>query len=111
MDKEELRKQMSKAIGTFENRMVYNISNDCAEIALKYFTEQLNKPLVMQGLPTENDISAAGVNLTEHLETEPMLRDMAKRYFRQGARWAISKLSSSPAVGKAGGNASMSDGK
>ena len=48
MDKEELRKRMSKAIGTFENRMVYNISNDCAEIALKYFTEQLNKPLVMQ---------------------------------------------------------------
>jgi hypothetical protein len=46
MDKEELRKRMSNAIGTFENRMVYNISNDCAEIALKYFTEQLNKPLV-----------------------------------------------------------------
>ena len=48
MDKEELRKRMSKAIGTFENRMVYNISNDCAEIAMQYFTEQLNIHGVMQ---------------------------------------------------------------
>ena len=73
--------------------------------------EQSHKHSVMQGLPTEEDIRAAGLKLTAHLTIEPMLRDMAKRYFRQGARWAISNMSGSPTVGKAGGDASVSDGK
>lgn len=54
--------------------------------------EQSHKQGVVQGLPTEEDICAAGLKLTAHLTVEPMLRDMAKRYFRQGARWAISNM-------------------
>jgi hypothetical protein len=73
--------------------------------------QKLQQHGVMQGLPTEEDIRAAGLKLTAHLTIEPMLRDMAKRYFRQGARWAISNMSGSPTVGKAGGDASVSDGK
>jgi hypothetical protein len=61
-------------------------------------------------LPTEEDIRAAGLKLTAHLTVEPMLRDMAKRYFRQGARWAISNMSGSPTVGKERGDASVSGG-
>ena len=34
---EELRKKLSRAIGTYENQMVYNISKECAEIAYKHF--------------------------------------------------------------------------
>jgi hypothetical protein len=35
IDKEAIRNRMSKAIGTFENKMVYNISKDCTEIAVE----------------------------------------------------------------------------
>jgi hypothetical protein len=59
MDKEELRKRMSKAIGTFENEMVYNISNDCAEIAVRYFNEQLKQHGVMQAEGSDGADGAA----------------------------------------------------
>jgi hypothetical protein len=36
---EELRKKLSRAIGTYENQMVYNISKECAEIAYKHFDQ------------------------------------------------------------------------
>jgi len=97
-------------------RFYFELPNElikALEDAADLYATQSNshKPGVMQGLPTEEDIRAAGLKLTAHLTVEPMLRDMAKRYFRQGARWAISNMSGSPTVGKEREDASVSDGK
>jgi hypothetical protein len=39
MDREELKRRMSRALGTYENSMIRNISENCTTVALQYFDE------------------------------------------------------------------------
>jgi len=39
MDREELRRRMSRALGTYENSMIRSMSEDCTTVALQYFDE------------------------------------------------------------------------
>jgi hypothetical protein len=73
-------------------------------------TAQLQQHSVMQGLPTENDIRAQAL-LMENPYDSYATKIIARGAYESGARWAISKLSGSPTVGKAGEDASVSDGK
>lgn len=62
-------------------------------------TEALNKHVVMQGLPTENEISRAAFEEVTPYGRQTTVNDR-REYFKKGVRWAISKLSGSPTVGQ-----------
>lgn len=64
----------------------------------KRLIQALHKPVVMQGLPTENEISAMAI-LTVNLEDSDTAKIIHRAAFESGARWAISELSGSPTVG------------
>ncbi len=82
---------------------------DYAKIYHETEVKKLQQHSVMQGL-TENDIRAQAL-LMENPNDGYATKIIARGAYESGARWAISKLSGSPTVGKAGGDASVSDGK
>ena|SRR5690606_20787975 len=74
------------------------------------FQQNCIKHGVMQGLPTDEEIRAQAL-LMENKFDNHTAKIIARASYESGARWVISKLSGSPTVGKAGGDASVSDGK
>jgi hypothetical protein len=74
--------------------------------------EQLQQPVVMQVPQFEEllQVRLAELPYTKHLD-DGQYNDGQAYGFECGARWAYEKLSSGTAVGKAGEDASVSDGK
>jgi len=63
---------------------------------------------VVQGLPTEQEISGASI---EFCSDRIGFQAMSQVYFRKGARWVISKMSGSPTVAARSVGASVQCGK
>lgn len=107
---EQIRKSIPQSV-KYEIDELIKLIDNAYELGCRDTEQKLNIHGVMQGLPTDYDISAAARN---YWRTEIFLyakEDIAQDSFEKGARWVISKLSSSPTVGKAGEDASVSDGK
>lgn len=60
-----------------------------------------NNTVLCKGCPTDKEIRAAATDSTMHqTKTDRWAIDMMQLFFEKGARWAITKISSSPTVGQ-----------
>lgn len=110
-----MEKELEQMWNKFSFEYWDNVNNKSVEVitkedffdAMKSYAQNLNKHLVMQGLPTENEIERW---VKEHGYYGHCTQEYHEG-LEEGARWVISKMSSGPTVGKAGEDASVSDGK
>lgn len=93
--KEEILKEhYNHPLSKLEKEWIYNAME-------AYAQSNSHIHVVMQGLPTENEISAMAC-LTVNLEDSEIAKLIHKAAFETGARWAISQLSGSPTVASEG---------
>ena len=81
------------------------------EYAKEHVTEALRKHGIMQGLLKQSDVSAAAKKHWSDASGSYAQEEIVQDSFEAGVWWACTQLSGSPTVGKAGGDASVSDGK
>ena len=110
---------LKEAIGEIR----WNLDGSVTKAQLKYAMEQyakyyhetevkkLQQHGVMQGLLKQSDVSAAAKKHWSDASGSYAQEEIVQDSFEAGVWWACTQLSSSPTVGKAGGDASVSDGK